>query len=1215
MRVERLEIAGFKSFADPVTVSFPGGATAVVGPNGCGKSNIADAIFWVLGELGARTIRARGEDLIFSGNRNRDPLGLAEVRLHVSGLERAPSGSEEPEGGTVVVGRRVDRTGQSVYEIGGRRASRKEILRLFAGTGLGGRSYALIEQGRMGEVLSRPPEELRRFVEEAAGLGRYRQNRRESEENLRAAERALAQVKRQMSELDTRIRQLRRESRQAAKARRLGGEVRDLEIAEQAARREELERRRSGNERRLARLEEEASRRRESLRVFGQRIEEARHLREAAASDLRAITRRMGEARRAKGESAALLAEGERSSRARQARRERLDADVAALRSRAAERREEQRGRDQRLQSLGETARDSAAAARKQRLALEAAREQVNDREKALEAARNQELGKRGALRELEFRVDQHERREEGLLAARQRLEVERQELGTRLKAAGERARETAREQATAEEQGLELEERRRVAERREAERRESLEAARERDSEAEKALARLRARLESASSLVVSREQLGPATRALLDRAGREGLDLPGAVGEGLLVEEGYERATERILAVHRIRVRRASDVAALLRFAEELEPGPWEVQVGEFVERSPAPAAPPEIEGERLRKRVRSQDPQLAAAIPDAVIVPDLGEALAAYARAPGHYVTPNGDSVSPPGVVRVGRGGPGEGFLAARRDVERLQEEEKEQSRLAEEGARAFREAAEAATEATREREQLAEASGAMERRRESLQLRREQESRGLGEAERQLAGVEASLSGNGEDRERNRKALEQALRDAAEAREELAEHGKQLDEAREAAARSRALSTEAEAVWEEAEKEANRSRSAAEAAEREQETAERQEIQDKARLEQLLAERSDLISEDEAWLERRTEAAASSRAAAAEEAGLTARETELVTEEQELSSRVATGEALLARRRSELGDVEGTCSSIRAAEEEVGRSLLELEEEFQRRYGKSVSDAARDLPADVSGRPRAVLLEELDRARQAAQAIGPVNETAGMRLSELVAERERPAAELEDVENGVRDGMKALARHDRDARRRFRVAFEAVDRNFTEAFQQLFGGGRASLRLTGPPPEEDGGGTVEDGESGDGIPADLTAGVEILAEPPGKKLRGVRLLSGGERAMTAIAFLLALFRYRPAPFCLLDEADAALDDQNVERFASLLANLRQTTQLVVITHNRHTMESCDHLYGVTMEEPGVSRVVSLKLDDALSSEWLPDASPEASESLPA
>jgi len=157
--VERLEIAGFKSFADPVTVSFPGGATAVVGPNGCGKSNIADAIFWVLGELGARTIRARGEDLIFSGNRNRDPLGLAEVRLHVSGLERAPSGSEEPEGGTVVVGRRVDRTGQSVYEIGGRRASRKEILRLFAGTGLGGRSYALIEQGRMGEVLSRPPEE------------------------------------------------------------------------------------------------------------------------------------------------------------------------------------------------------------------------------------------------------------------------------------------------------------------------------------------------------------------------------------------------------------------------------------------------------------------------------------------------------------------------------------------------------------------------------------------------------------------------------------------------------------------------------------------------------------------------------------------------------------------------------------------------------------------------------------------------------------------------------------------------------------------------------------------------------------------------------------------------------------------------------------------------------------------------------------------------
>ncbi len=1213
MRVERLEIAGFKSFADPVTVSFPAGATAVVGPNGCGKSNIADAIFWVLGELGARTIRARGQDLIFSGNANRKPLGMAEVRLHVSGIERAASEGGGSTEGTVVVGRRVDRSGQSLYELDGRRTSRKEIVRLFAGTGLGSRSYALIEQGRMGEVLSRPPEELRRFIEAAAGLGRYRQNRKESEENLRAAERALAQVRQRMAELDTRIRQTRRESRQAGRARKLGAAIRNLEIAERTVRHTELERRIGEGRVLVARLGEEVSRRRRSLEVFERRLAAMRARRDALTADLREVTRWIGEVRRTEGEMEALVAEGDRASEARRSRRSRLAETEDGIRASRTARQEARAESGQRLDTARKNARETGAAASGRRAELEGARRDEGLAEEALEAARLAELRCRGAVRELGFRVEQHERSEEALRAADQRLEVERRELEARLARMEEQVRVAVREVDAQDAEAGEREERRRAAGTSHQERTEALEVARVRDAEAEKALGRVRARLESAEALIVSREQLGPATRKLLARARREGLDLPGAVGEELEVDEGYERAAERALAVHRLRVRRASEVSTLVRLAADGALGPWEVLVGEFVERDSGSGASPEMGGERLRVHVRSADPQLAAAIPDAVLVSGLEEALAAYARTPGHYVTMGGDSVSPPGIVRVGRGGPGEGFLAARRELSRLREEEAATRRTAEAEAREVRAAAAAAAEAGEERRRLAEAADEARRRSERLKARCEQAQRSRDEVRRRLAAVEAAASGNGEDRERNGEALARAREAVASGREELAAHGNRLEAAREAALACRRRTGEAERAWEDAERKANRGASEADRAQREHDAAERREAEDAKRLEELAGERADLSREDDEWEKRRKEAEAAAAAATARQRELVVRETDLAADERELSARLAVAAEPLLARRTELREVEGSRASAQAALDEAGRSRRELEDEFRSRFGASFADLAGTLPSGLADRSRADLLEEVDQVRETMRGIGPVNETAEARLAQLEAERARPAEELEDVEAGVRDGMKALARHDRDARQRFRAAYEAVERNFAEAFRQLFGGGRASLRLVEPEADEDreGAGPAPD----DGVPTELAAGVEILAEPPGKKLRGIRLLSGGERAMTAIAFLIALFRHRPAPFCLLDEADAALDDQNVARFADLLGGLRQTTQLVVITHNRRTMESCDHLYGVTMEEPGVSRVVSLRLDDAVSSDWLSESPTPSSESLPA
>ena len=310
-------------------------------------------------------------------------------------------------------------------------------------------------------------------------------------------------------------------------------------------------------------------------------------------------------------------------------------------------------------------------------------------------------------------------------------------------------------------------------------------------------------------------------------------------------------------------------------------------------------------------------------------------------------------------------------------------------------------------------------------------------------------------------------------------------------------------------------------------------------------------------------------------------------------------------------------------------LTAARSEVGEAktlLADLEAEFERNAGRPLAEAAAELPADLAERERDEIAGDLREQEDRLARLGPVNEMAEARLRELLAERDGPAAHLRDVEQGIGDGLEALERHDRDARRRFHRAFEAVDAGFDVAFRQLFGGGRAELRLTTPEPpagepaDRDGEGSPEPAAgsvNGNGAaagdpaaaPPEFRPGVEMRAQPPGKKLQSLRLLSGGEKALTAIAFLIALFRYRPAPFCLLDEVDAPLDDANVQRFAGLLAELKQDTQLVVITHNRQTMESCEHLYGVTMEEPGVSRLVSVEIGDEQIEGWLGDRGGEA------
>ena len=1313
MRIDRIEIAGFKSFADPVSLEFESGATAIVGPNGCGKSNIADAVFWVLGELGASTIRARGKDLIFSGSGLRDPLGVAEVQMHLIGAPAdlgglaawtpgAPIRAVEPaaatplpgsghahadsngadsngavpeaepagatkigaggaavgEGRAVVVSRRVDRTGTSTYRIDGRRARRRDVQRLFAAAGLGPGSYALIEQGRANDVLTRRPEDLRILVEEAAGLGAYRLNRQESEANLRAAEKALERVRDRLAELDRSIRQARRDARAARRARKTSERIRVLRVAEQAARREALDARiRQGRAPEIA-LEAERDRRAVSLGVFDRFLSGLRAERDATAESLREATRRLGDAHGEEARAEAVLTEGERAAAARAARLPRLADEDRELTARMETRKREGARLTERAETFPAL--------------LERLRGEVESRTGDRDGLREEERecqGEAGQMRRdrerLEASVsarrlarDHHQTQRERLSAARLELAGSTRELEAQSVSA---ARQVEGAEAREEEQRAEVGERRRDS--REAEAARARAAAEQRnarriETEARRELERVRARLASVRALVLSREQLGPTAARLLRLAPDRGLPLLGAVGDGIEVESGFEAAAERLAGVHRVRVATADDLFPVIESLGDEEAAPCEVLVSELVEaareasagRAPtdsdAPVAPAgessDPESDPFAAHVRAEDPVVRAAIPEAVVVPDLRTALDRFRESPALYVTLAGETVSPPGVVRFGRGGPGEGFLAARREAAELEAEESgAEAHLLAAGA-ALGVAVERAGEAETAREERREALAAAEAELGRLRLASERSRETASGVDRRRQQVADESAAHAEDEERNEAAAARAGEEWRRDREQLETTERRLAETETRLAGVRARLEAAERAWQEADRELARQTAVADEVRREESSREQQAEHDARRLGQIAEERAALAAEDEDWNARKAAALEGRREAAARGREWQEREQRLTAAGEALAARLREAEDALRVRRTELEAVEQRLTAARSEIGEARTLLRELEAEFERAAGRPLAEAAAALPDELTGRERDDLAAELREMEEKLARLGPVNEIAEARLRELEAERDGPASQLRDVEQGIADGRTALERHDRDARRRFHEAFSAVDAGFDVAFRQLFGGGRAELCLTTPdPPKESGaeeaageasdeaacvngngaapaGGRRADGADGADeaeTPTDFRPGVEMRAQPPGKKLQSLRLLSGGEKAMTAIAFLIALFRYRPAPFCLLDEVDAPLDDANIQRFSGLLAELKADTQLVVITHNRQTMESCEHLYGVTMEEPGVSRLVSVEIGDEQIEGWLGERGAEPAAELAA
>lgn len=1222
LRLKTLDLNGFKSFVDRTVLRFEPGITAVVGPNGCGKSNVVDAMRWVMGEQVARRLRGKSmEDVIFGGAEGRAAIGLAEVTLTFENTDGAgpPAFSDYSE---IQISRRLYRSGESEYLINGTPCRLRDVQDFFRDTGIGTKGYTIVEQGQIAEIVSARPEERRILIEEAAGIGKYKARRREAESKIQSTEQNLLRVTDILSEIRRQIASIERQAKKAARYKQWRETVRVLDLSLAADDRAEL----------LAETKA-AARRLEALRDDVTALETQVAQRELATQQKR-IERTESELVLSQGGEVLLALRTEikhHEGRIEFARRER-----ALLAATTANRGEELEGLGNQHRALEGEALETGDELRVVERALESETEGLNsaeadarearERVRVLESERDDAIA---ALGELVTEIARGEDRLAGLEDRDAELEARMRSADSDLEAGQSEGSRADREQRDLETALRELlGERDRLMGLVRAALDTHAQAV-ERERRAASSLAELRERRETRRSRLASlrevverREDVGEGTRHLLclDEGERRALGVRGLLRDVLEVDPEVERAVEAVLtdrseAIVVDRTEGAVSALDLLRSAG----------AGRGILVAVPPVEPQAIGivplGQPLLDRVRPQPgyEALARALLGGVnLVEGLREVLEIYGRGrlPATFVTRAGDVLTPDGIARGGddsgapREGAGTGFLGRIGEIRDLESEvanldaevEVRETKLREAEAAHSRAADEldnlrnrhqtaALAVAHREKDlertcervkalsesqetQVAERSG-MQGRRDELVGDRARRAQELEEARLQRANRQRDLDAL---LLRLSSAVREASRRDVVATERRVEHGGRVERRDRLAMgleRGRAAIRET-GDW---------------IAQREREIADGE-----ARREQLAGEISDSQSALEVLLGREERARASNDEKRDVYERASASLGELEEGGRDLRRRVEAG-------RGEMGSAELT-------QRETELRLTHLSDSIREKWGVELSswtpptlgpepvaappavesapgepgdedeaspaDAAQEARAraELAQRPREERARKLAEARERLQSLGEVN-LGAIEEHEELSERLRFLSEQKaDLDGSLASLRNAIARINRTSRKRFRETFEAVSKRFSENFPRLFQGGRASLSLT----------ETED---------ILDAGIEIMAMPPGKRLQNVNLLSGGEKTLTALALLVAVFQVRPSPFFLLDEVDAALDDANVERFNEIVRELASESQFVLITHNKRTIEAADTIYGVTMEQKGISKLVSVAL----------------------
>ena len=1178
MRLTHIKLAGFKSFVDPTAIPVPGQRVGVVGPNGCGKSNVIDAVRWVLGESRARELRGESmQDVIFSGSATRKPVGRASVEL-IFDNSLGKAAGQWSQYAEISVKRVLTRSGESTYHINNLHVRRRDITDIFLGTGLGARAYAIIEQGMISRIIEARPEELRVFLEEAAGISRYKERRRETELRLKDARDNLLRVEDVRQELDRQIGKL--EGQAAVAEQYLALQVRLkltqslLALAKKRAAAAQCERWQREVQRLTTELEAENAR----LRQAESQLERTREVHFAASDALH-------EAQGALYAANAEVSKLEQNLQHQRESRRRLDAQTAALRDQHA-RLEAQR--DQALAALqhwrgelvvaGQQVAASKERVRQETIDLPLAEEGFHDgRRRHGDLQRN--LAQAEQTRQIEETHRSHAQRNLQQLQARgQRLEQEagslprfdiasltrkEVELGAADGALAAVQGELARRQDS-------LPEIERVA--REA--RDGLHAEQRQATELE---ARLNALLHVQNRLDQNHKLQAWLAKHRLEKLPR--------LWQSLKIEAGWEDALESALGerLNGIALESLDQASAWLMDAPPAVVTVFEASAGTpsvgtaSVGTASAVHEDPQSDPFQPLSSYLSFDGEPQASLADwldgVYAVEDAATGLARRRDLPvgamlvsreGHVFTRHAVRFHAPQSEL-------HGVLARQREIDALQGELAPRlEALARRQAAAVR--AEGAL--ARLRQEIAQLRGETaeaQQKQHRLQLEVQRLGQSRQQAEQRRAAISAEQAEIGAQLEAEGGQLAAAEEKLTLARNEIAALRERLDRTRQERA--------------ELEQRVNRQREALRQAER-------------AAQEAVFVEQNCLnkIGESE-----------SSSAQLAEQAQTTGAQLETLCAEQqrggEESLQQALQQALAERQDREqtlaaARDVlAGAANSLRDLEQQrmaseqkqqplrdrIGEARLKEQEARlgQEQYEGQLKAAGADETAlarelEKAAKPQ-VLQGEIVRLGAEIEALGAVNLAA---LEELQTSRERKGyleAQASDLNQAIDTLEQAIRRIDRETRERLQATFDAVNRGFGELFPSLFGGGHARLVLTG---EEI-----------------LDAGVQIVAQPPGKKNSSIHLLSGGEKALTALALTFSLFLLNPAPFCLLDEVDAPLDDSNTERFCDLVKKMSLHTQFIFISHNKITMEMAEQLIGVTMQEQGVSRVVAVDVEGAM------------------
>ncbi|MEN9796707.1 MAG: hypothetical protein RL653_403, partial [Pseudomonadota bacterium] len=1180
-------ICGFKSFMERTVITFGDGVTGVVGPNGCGKSNVVDSIRWVMGEQSAKNLRGRGmEDVIFNGSEKNEPLNMAEVSLTFRIEETDQLAPQYAGFSEVTVTRRLFRSGESEYLINKVPCRLLDITELFLGTGVGTRAYSIIEQGRVGLIVSSKPEDRRSLIEEAAGISKYKSRRKAAERKMEATEGNLVRVTDVVNELEKRLEGLQRQAKKAEKYKRLRGEMRELELHHASHRYMELQGQAADVASRLQSstgdeqsgmaevqgLEADISARRAQLELDAHELQsraDRLHAEDAQAqldarnlehwrSDLEATQKRLAEATEEKAQ---------------------LERRMEELSLRAA-------GTEGELTGASGNWEDDAKAADVAQEALKSVAHQQSELGLKLEM-------ERAALMSIASRMANHEsnltslaRQKADLLARADRARAEAETLRSRLQELEDARADVARRVNEGRQLALELAERRTVEE-------ETLERTRSEFAENEvhvislrEALADKRSRHEQLEAFQKSYEGYDRGVRAVMTHAGEQARErgIFGLVSDVVTVEPRYERALEAALGerLQAVLVESRAQGLELIEFLKSTGEGRGTFLAVEAV-KDPGELNRPDLDRAGVVAWALSEvtfDPALGPAVrallADVVITEDLRAARECQALSPGWtWVTLEGEVLRPDGSLTGGTlEGAAVGALHKKREIAELQEELKgmeeryneiltrhyalqKQMQLAEGVLKGL--------EKNRHSEELRVATDEKDLHRAGEELSRARER--LGTLDAELGEQDAQLAALATEEETSRGEVAHGQADREQREERLRQMTAELEALK---LRHEGLSAEVTSLRVKAAAGSERG----EAARKELESARAQLAEVQSRLERATT----TVAESSARVEELSARILEGEERLANAPSLDGARAELEAARADWEARNAEVKALETTLRDTRARVEGLMQGL--GELQVRGKELELEcahlvEQMRDRHQLELPEQLDAWKDKEPLGPEA--LDTLRELRGQLERMGEVNLTALDEHAELSGRFEFLQKQKTDLEQSLERLRDAIAKIDKTSRERFKETFDIVNEKFQAVFPRLFKGGRAGLILT---------------DEGPG----MEPGVEIVAQPPGKKLQSVNLLSGGEKALTAVALIFAIFLIKPTPFCLLDEVDAPLDEGNVGRYNDMVKEMSAGSQFILITHNKRTMEIADTLYGVTMEEPGCSKLVSVNMKEA-------------------